>query len=217
MLFLLLGLLTWSEAIPACPSQCNCTETVVDCSHKGLRAFPTELPSTTITLNLRGNSIGRLSINDVRGLSHLETLIVSENVIRSVEENFFLDYLPLLRRITLARNKLRFIPSLAAQNSRLLSLDLRHNEIEAIDVQNFEHRQFSHGEIGIERRGEVLSIHLNSALHHSARSKLLMYLALSQQLWKKSFIAFSSARPVEVVKCTGYISELHGFYDTFSE
>ncbi|KAK6052877.1 immunoglobulin I-set domain protein [Cooperia oncophora] len=46
-----------------------------------------------------------------------------------------LDYLPLLRRISLARNKLRFIPSLAAQNSRLISLDLRHNEIENVDVQ----------------------------------------------------------------------------------
>ncbi|XGW04994.1 hypothetical protein V3C99_015853 [Haemonchus contortus] len=138
MLFLLLGLLTWAEAQSICPSQCNCTDTVVDCSHKGLGAFPTELPPSTITLNLRGNSIGRLSIDDVRGLSHLETLIVSENNIRSVEENF-LDYLPLLRRISLARNKLRFLPSLAAQNSRLISLDLRHNEIETADVQAFSY------------------------------------------------------------------------------
>ncbi|VDL62975.1 unnamed protein product [Nippostrongylus brasiliensis] len=72
------------------------------------------------------------------GLTHLETLIVSENNLRSVDENF-LDYLPLLRRVTFARNKLRFVPSLAAQNSRLISLDLRHNEINGVDVQAFSY------------------------------------------------------------------------------
>ncbi|KHJ85508.1 leucine Rich repeat-containing domain protein, partial [Oesophagostomum dentatum] len=136
MLFLLLGLLP-SEVI-ACPSRCNCTEVTVDCSSRGLVAFPSELPSSTITLNLRGNRIGRLSIDDVKGLPHLETLIISENIIRTIDENI-LDFLPLLRRVSFARNNLRVIPSLAAQPSRLVSLDLRHNEISTIDVQAFSY------------------------------------------------------------------------------
>lgn len=114
MLFLLLGLLTWRETI-ACPTQCNCTDVAVDCSYRGLVAFPSDLPPSAISLNLRGNSIGRISVNDVKGLEHLETLIVSENKIRSIDENLF-DYLPLLRRVSFARNRLRFLPSLAAQN-----------------------------------------------------------------------------------------------------
>lgn len=137
MLFLLLGLLTWRETI-ACPTQCNCTDVAVDCSYRGLVAFPSDLPPSAISLNLRGNSIGRISVNDVKGLEHLETLIVSENKIRSIDENLF-DYLPLLRRVSFARNRLRFLPSLAAQKSRLVSLDLRHNEIASIDVQAFSY------------------------------------------------------------------------------
>ncbi|KJH50314.1 immunoglobulin I-set domain protein [Dictyocaulus viviparus] len=43
----------------------------------------------------------------------------------------------MLRRVTFARNKLRLIPSLAAQPSRLVSIDFRHNEIINIDVQAF--------------------------------------------------------------------------------
>ncbi|CAJ0588530.1 unnamed protein product [Cylicocyclus nassatus] len=57
-------------------------------------------------------------------------LLTSENI---------LDFLPLLRRISLARNSLRVVPSLAAQPSRLVSLDLRHNEISTIDVQAFSY------------------------------------------------------------------------------
>ncbi|VDO67036.1 unnamed protein product [Heligmosomoides polygyrus] len=53
-------------------------------------------------------------------------------------QNLF-DYLPLLRRVSFARNRLRFLPSLAAQKSRLVSLDLRHNEIASIDVQAFSY------------------------------------------------------------------------------
>ncbi|KIH50444.1 leucine Rich repeat-containing domain protein, partial [Ancylostoma duodenale] len=136
MLFLFLGLLT-SETI-ACPSQCNCTEVTIDCSSRGLVAFPHDLPASTITLNLRGNNIGRISTDDVKGLQHLETLIISENNIRTIDENL-LDFLPLLRRVSLARNKLRVIPSLAAQPSRLVSLDLRHNEISTVDVQAFSY------------------------------------------------------------------------------
>ncbi|EYC04813.1 hypothetical protein Y032_0085g1807 [Ancylostoma ceylanicum] len=136
MWFLFLGLLT-SETI-ACPSECNCTEVTIDCSSRGLVAFPHDLPSSTITLNLRGNSIGRISTDDVKGLQHLETLIISENNIRTIDENI-LDFLPLLRRVSFARNKLRVIPSLAAQPSRLVSLDLRHNEISTVDVQAFSY------------------------------------------------------------------------------
>ncbi|KAK6758709.1 hypothetical protein RB195_016123 [Necator americanus] len=136
LLFLLLGFLT-SDVI-ACPSQCNCSEVTIDCSSRGLVSFPNDLPTSTITLNLRGNNIGRISVDDVKGLQHLETLIVSENKIRTIDENF-LDFLPLLRRVSFARNKLRVIPSLAAQPSRLVSLDLRHNEISTIDVQAFSY------------------------------------------------------------------------------
>uniref|UniRef100_A0A0K0DFI4 LRRCT domain-containing protein n=1 Tax=Angiostrongylus cantonensis TaxID=6313 RepID=A0A0K0DFI4_ANGCA len=41
--------------------------------------------------------------------------------------------------MTLAKNNLRVIPSLAAQPSRLISLDLRHNEIATVDVQAFSY------------------------------------------------------------------------------
>uniref|UniRef100_A0A1I7XKR4 Ig-like domain-containing protein n=1 Tax=Heterorhabditis bacteriophora TaxID=37862 RepID=A0A1I7XKR4_HETBA len=102
----------------------------------GLLTIPKDVPPHTTTLNLRGNNIGRVSIDDVKGLAYLETLILSENKIRSVDENI-LDTLPLLRRLSLARNRLRSVVALAGQPSRIISLDLRHNEIQHIDAQAF--------------------------------------------------------------------------------
>ncbi|VDO52921.1 unnamed protein product [Haemonchus placei] len=155
------------------------------------------------------------------GLIDMEGEFVQRIFIQSAMFQNFLDYLPLLRRISLARNKLRFLPSLAAQNSRLISLDLRHNEIETADVQAFSYLpsliqlDLAHNRLqslpqmtfAKNKRLVTLKLHRNP-WNCDCRSKLLMYLVQSLSLLKKSSTAFWNARPLEVVRSTGYISKL---------
>ncbi|KJH50313.1 leucine rich repeat domain protein [Dictyocaulus viviparus] len=84
LLFLLLGLLAIRTT--ACPPQCSCTDFFTDCSSRGLHLFPKNLSTSTITLNLRGNNIGRISIDDVKSLKYMETLIISENHVKIIDE-----------------------------------------------------------------------------------------------------------------------------------
>ncbi|CAD6193084.1 unnamed protein product [Caenorhabditis auriculariae] len=132
----LLLLLAVAASTLACPEFCKCREKVVDCSAKSLSKLPKSLPTEATTLLLTGNNINGLRKEDLRPLRKLEILIVRNNNIQYIEEGI-LDELPKLRRLHLARNKLRKLPRLATKPAPLISLELRHNNLIHLNSQAF--------------------------------------------------------------------------------
>lgn len=74
----------------ACPEECFCHDTVVDCSARGLTSIPNELPSFTTELRLNRNRIQSIEThNGLTRLKHLEHLDLSDNQISSIEKGSF--------------------------------------------------------------------------------------------------------------------------------
>ncbi|KAI6185441.1 Leucine-rich repeat and Immunoglobulin I-set and heme peroxidase domain containing protein [Aphelenchoides besseyi] len=59
----------------SCPTKCDCTANGhVNCQNGGFTSFPKDISPNTQVLDLRHNSLTRLSRSDLRGLDRLETL-----------------------------------------------------------------------------------------------------------------------------------------------
>ena len=96
-----------------CPMQCQCDPALLKatCSGAGLSAVPSNLPSGLQHLDLSNNSI----LNVELFLTHLLTLNVSYNLV----------------------SQWQFVHNIAAP--RLISLDLRHNQLETLPEQALSH------------------------------------------------------------------------------
>ncbi|CAD5206024.1 unnamed protein product [Bursaphelenchus okinawaensis] len=130
-----------------CPKNCECHEDTkkIDCQRQGIGYFPTDLPRDVKVLDLRYNSIRRLSRSDLRGLDHLETLLLGNNQITHLDEDI-LDFVPSLRRLYIGRNQLRNLPRLTShQFGALLVIDVHGNKLHHISKEAFR------GLIGLER------------------------------------------------------------------
>lgn len=123
-----------------CSKGCRCSsdQLTVDCSSLGLTTLPTDLPDKIQVLTVRNNRISSLTRHDLSALKKypLDVLLITDSHLRHVEENI-LDELPSLKRLSLARNKLRRVPPLASTHSDLLSLNLKGNHIRTIDGDAF--------------------------------------------------------------------------------
>ncbi|XP_069499886.1 leucine-rich repeats and immunoglobulin-like domains protein 1 [Ambystoma mexicanum] len=112
LLALLLGLLL-GPVFASCPSNCTCTESLLDCSHRGLTDLPAPLPPWTVSLNLSYNKLTAIDLS-------------------AFEE------LPKLREVRLSHNDLMSVPSLGSASSYITSLYLHHNKIQSIEANQLK-------------------------------------------------------------------------------
>lgn len=72
-IFVLLMLASFSVSISnACPTQCSCANTIVDCTHQSLASLPSGIPATTERLNLQNNKLATLTTDMFSGLTSLQ-------------------------------------------------------------------------------------------------------------------------------------------------
>ncbi|KAM6221925.1 slit homolog 2 protein isoform 2-T2 [Rhynchocyon petersi] len=137
-LWLALLLAILDEVAPqACPAQCSCSGSTVDCHGLALRSVPKNIPRNTERLDLNGNNITRITKTDFAGLKHLRVLQLMENRISSIEKGAFQD-LKELERLRLNKNHLQLVPELLFLGTpKLYRLDLSENQIEAIPRKAF--------------------------------------------------------------------------------
>uniref|UniRef100_G1Q043 LRRNT domain-containing protein n=2 Tax=Myotis lucifugus TaxID=59463 RepID=G1Q043_MYOLU len=99
-------------ASQACPAQCSCSGSTVDCHGLALRRGPRNIPRNTESCeDLNGNNITRITKMDFAGLRHLRVLQLMENKISTIERGAFQD-LKELERLRLNRNHLQLFPEL---------------------------------------------------------------------------------------------------------
>uniref|UniRef100_A0A8C5EBE9 Slit homolog 1a (Drosophila) n=1 Tax=Gouania willdenowi TaxID=441366 RepID=A0A8C5EBE9_GOUWI len=121
----------------ACPAQCTCSGTTVDCHGLGLKTMPRNIPRTTERLELNGNNLTRITKSDFAGLKYLRVLQLMENQITVIERGAF-DDMKELERLRLNRNQLQQLPELLFQkNPGLSRLDLSENFIQSIPRKAF--------------------------------------------------------------------------------
>ncbi|KAI6217170.1 Leucine-rich repeat and Immunoglobulin I-set and heme peroxidase domain containing protein [Aphelenchoides fujianensis] len=136
---LFLPLLSYGEHSPfVCPERCICSANEhVNCGNRGFSSFPKDIPPTARVLDLRHNSLTRLSPSNLRGLDHLETLFLGGNQLRHLDENV-LDAVPQLKRLYLGRNQLRNVPQLTSRAfSHLLVFDAHGNQLTHVNNDAF--------------------------------------------------------------------------------
>ncbi|XP_025828902.1 protein slit isoform X2 [Agrilus planipennis] len=115
-----------------CPRSCICSESSVDCSHRGLTQVPGNLPNDIEKLDLQGNNITVILESDFERLGKLRVLQLTDNQIHTIERDAFQDVIN-LERLRLNGNNLRHIPdNLFSAMSNLFRLDLSHNLLTVI-------------------------------------------------------------------------------------
>ncbi|XP_055904656.1 protein slit isoform X2 [Eupeodes corollae] len=73
-----------------CPSTCHCDGTTVDCSARGLKEIPRDIPLYTTELLLNDNELGRIKSDGLFGrLPNLVKLDLKRNQITGIEPNAF--------------------------------------------------------------------------------------------------------------------------------
>ncbi|KZS07806.1 SLIT protein [Daphnia magna] len=78
------------EDDPSCPAECSCKGTIVDCSNKGLKEIPRELPLYTTELILNDNQIVRIKADGMfRDLPNLLKVDLRRNQISAIENGAF--------------------------------------------------------------------------------------------------------------------------------
>lgn len=74
----------------ACPSGCSCDGTRVDCSQRGLKEIPKDIPLYTTELILNDNEIGKIKSDGLFGrLPNLIKLDLRRNQVTGIEDNAF--------------------------------------------------------------------------------------------------------------------------------
>ncbi|GFG30556.1 hypothetical protein Cfor_10839, partial [Coptotermes formosanus] len=87
----------------ACPSECSCEGTLVDCSARGLKEVPKDIPIYTTELLLSENKIREVHNKMFVGLTNLKTLALYDNQITCVMPGSF-DFLTSLHSLNLLSN-----------------------------------------------------------------------------------------------------------------
>lgn len=73
-----------------CPAQCHCDRTTVDCSGRGLKEIPRDIPLYTTELLLNNNELERIPSDGLFGrLPNLVKLDLHRNFIARIEQNAF--------------------------------------------------------------------------------------------------------------------------------
>lgn len=123
----------------ACPSGCSCDGTVVDCSARGFKEIPKDIPMYTTELLLNNNEIGRIKSDGLFGrLPNLQKLDLRRNQITGIEQNAF-EGCARLSELLLAENKIREVHNkMFTGLHNLKSLSLYSNEITCVMPGSFD-------------------------------------------------------------------------------
>ncbi|XP_061597566.1 trophoblast glycoprotein a [Cololabis saira] len=125
-----------------CPPRCACSQAArtVECTSRDLRAVPRGIPADTRTLVLTGNRIrlGPESLQELRNLRNLSSLVLRDNRIQDLDSRTF-SGLPSLRSLDLSRNQLSVIhpEAFVVQTGSLRDLNLSralHNPSSVVDL-----------------------------------------------------------------------------------
>nr|CAD7195448.1 unnamed protein product [Timema douglasi] len=172
MLVVLLSLTSSQELRTPCPSPCECSEHLVDCSLRSLTEIPRDLPDTTIVLTAAHNDLTTITTKDFpRTRPNLQSLYLNNNTIRYLEIDAF-GKLDNLKMLDLQGNLIRAIePRTFISNKNIIKLVLSSNEIYKLDLGTFE------GLDGLEDlrldKNTIKTIDSN-AFRHSPRLKKLV-------------------------------------------
>ncbi|XP_040850583.1 leucine-rich repeat and transmembrane domain-containing protein 1 [Ochotona curzoniae] len=158
-LLLLSSMIFLLQGARGCPENCHChsSSSFVDCSQQGLAEIPTDLPATTLwlnlqdnqihqipafafqsvpqltTLNLANNSLSHLSPAAFQGLPHLQVLNLTQNSLFSLDNTIF-HSLPELRELDLSSNSISHLPtSLSETWENLTVFAVQHNRLQHLD------------------------------------------------------------------------------------
>lgn len=123
----------------ACPSGCSCEGTLVDCSAKGLKEIPKDIPMYTTELLLNDNEIGRLKSDGLFGrLLNLQKLDLRRNRVTGIEENTF-EGAARLSELLLSENKIREVHNkMFVGLTNLKTLALYDNQITCVMPGSFD-------------------------------------------------------------------------------
>ncbi|CAG9789760.1 unnamed protein product [Diatraea saccharalis] len=128
-----------------CPAQCTCTGTVVRCSRAQLTTLPANIPRQTTELYLESNEITSISAEQVRHLTQLQRLDLSNNRI-SVLANHTFQGLSKLSTLIVSYNRLRCVQRDALKGlTQLRVLSLHGNNISMLadgvfrDLESISH------------------------------------------------------------------------------
>lgn len=87
--------------------RCLCASDILSCTALGLEQVPTQMPVSTVTLDLSHNRIAQLKEASFAGLSRLEKLLLAHNQLTSIEPSVFQNSSgTLLRHLDLSSNHL---------------------------------------------------------------------------------------------------------------
>jgi len=124
-------------ATSQCPSQCKCTEGIVDCRNRGLLTVPDTLPLDMTEIRLEQNQITDIPARAFLQYPRLRRIDLSNNEIRSIAADAFRN-LKSLTSLVLYGNKITHLPSRLFEGLTSLQLLLINaNKIECIKTDTF--------------------------------------------------------------------------------
>ncbi|XP_017468504.1 PREDICTED: protein slit isoform X2 [Rhagoletis zephyria] len=122
-----------------CPAMCQCDGTSIDCSGRGLKEIPRDIPLHTTELLLSDNELGRIKSDGLFGrLPHLVKLDLRRNHITGIEPNAF-EGANRIQELVMAENKIREISNkMFLGLHQLKTLNLYNNQISCVMPGSFE-------------------------------------------------------------------------------
>ncbi|KAI9562208.1 hypothetical protein GHT06_013173 [Daphnia sinensis] len=128
------------EDDPSCPAECSCKGTIVDCSNKGLKEIPRELPLYTTELILNDNQIVRIKADGMfRDLPNLLKVDLRRNQISAIENGAF-EGANTLVELNLAENIIQEIHNkMFTGLVSLRTLSLFQNKITCVTPGSFDY------------------------------------------------------------------------------
>ncbi|XP_075881249.1 asporin [Nelusetta ayraudi] len=117
-----------------CPTGCQCSPRVVQCSDQALIAVPEKIPEDTVLIDLQNNDITEIKEDDFKGLSKLYGLFFINNKISKIHPKAFKN-MDNLRLLYLSYNQLTEIPANLPPN--VIELRFHENNINKIQKDAF--------------------------------------------------------------------------------
>ncbi|XP_037915556.1 protein slit isoform X1 [Hermetia illucens] len=122
-----------------CPAACHCDRTTVDCSARGLKEIPRDIPLYTTELLLNDNELGRIKSDGLFGrLPNLIKLDLRRNHITGIEPNAF-EGASKIQDLLLSENKIQEVHNkMFLGLHHLKSLSLYDNSISCVMPGSFD-------------------------------------------------------------------------------
>nr|AAX77053.1 variable lymphocyte receptor [Ichthyomyzon fossor] len=126
------------QSAVACPAQCSCSGTAVNCAGKSLASVPVGIPTTTRTLSFNSNRITKLEPGVFDSLTALIVLDLGTNQLKVLPAGVF-DRLVNLKELHLYSNQMEALPAGVFNSlTQLTILVLNRNQLQALPAGVFD-------------------------------------------------------------------------------